>query len=95
MSSIGLRGPAYDLIKSYFIERKQFVYCNDALSDYEFIKYGVSQGSILGPILFFVIYINDLPNSTNDAHVTMYADDTSFIVTDNDLHALYSKLSRK
>ena len=92
LNNIGLRGPAYDLIKSYLTERKQFVFCTNIYSDYKLIEYGVPQGSILDPILFLV-YINDIINSTDNVHFTMYADDTSFIVTDNDLQALHFKLS--
>lgn len=50
--NIGLRGLVYELRKSYLTECKQFVFCNNVFSTYKYIKRGVPQGSILGPILY-------------------------------------------
>ena len=52
------------------------------------IKYGVPQGSILGPLLFF-LHINDLPPRTNtDSKLLLYADNASVFLTGNRLHDL-------
>ena len=57
-------------------DRTQRCHVNGHLSSSRSIKFGVPQGSIIGPLLFLV-YINDLPNCLNDDSSSMYADDTN------------------
>ena len=52
---------------------------NDQLSDWAPILAGVSQGSILGPLLF-LIWINDLPDNLKSL-IKLFADDTSLFST--------------
>ena len=71
----GINEMAYNLIKNYLENRKQFVQFDSYSSKMKSIDKGIPQGSILGPLLF-LIYINDIPNSSNFLNFLMYADDT-------------------
>ena len=54
--------------------RTQRVSVNGSLSTWGPITSGVPQGSVLGPLLYF-IYINDLPETIN-SRIKLFADDT-------------------
>jgi hypothetical protein len=50
------------------------------------VRYGVPQGSILGPLLF-ILYVSDVPHLTLSRTI-MYADDTSILNIGQDINKL-------
>ena len=88
----GICDVALKWIKSYFSCRQQFVQFNEVCSTTQTIKCGVPQGSILGP-LFFILYINDLPNASKLTQPFLFADDTSIFYSHSDLNKLHSTLN--
>ena len=66
--------------EDYLKNRVQSVRIGNTLSSSKEIKFGVPQGSILGPLLF-IIYVNDLPQYMNDVLLVQYADDTQILLT--------------
>ena len=70
----GIRGPTYNLLKSYLTNRIQYIQIGNIKSDPTSSDIGVPQGSMISTLLFLII-INDLGNST-DMTVLNFADDT-------------------
>ena len=79
LNRYGIRGKMWNWFQSYLSERELFVSVDGKSSNNYFLKYGVPQGSVLGPILF-LIYINDITNSSSKFDFSMFADDTSLIL---------------
>ena len=56
----GIRGNAnMFFFRSYLTNKRQYTAVNGVKSDFEYVKYGVPQWSVLVP-LFFWLYINDI-----------------------------------
>ena len=78
----GVTGCANNLLQSYLSGRSQIVEYNGHKSEKLFVTTGVPQGSVLGPLVFF-IYLNDLPLVSNVFNMVMYADDTTLFCNIN------------
>jgi hypothetical protein len=66
--------------ENYLSGRTQSVKINNITSESKNVKFGVPQGSILGPLLF-IIYINDIIKVLTNCIVVLYADDIQLLHT--------------
>ena len=87
-----IRGLANQWFKSYLSGRTQFTSVNGYASETRDMKYGVPQGSVLGPLLF-LIYINDLHNAIKFSTVHHFADDTNLLVSNSCIRKIQDQIN--
>ena len=78
LNHYGVRGISNDRFRSYLSDRTQLVFINGFNSDYNTVKYGVPQDSVLG-LLLFLIFINDLNIAIKNSKTFHFADDTCLL----------------
>jgi hypothetical protein len=92
----GVRGTALNWIESFILNRKRAVQIKNnskALkSDIKTLKYGIGQGTKMGPILF-LLYGMPLSVLTKYCLLIVYADDSNYKVTAKDNVELNNNIS--
>ena len=84
LQAYGIQGSTNQWFCSYLKHRTQTCLVNGNKSSKMYLRCGVPQGTILGPLLF-LLYINDLPNCLQHSQQRMYADDTSITFVGSDV----------
>ena len=74
LKTLGVRGKLSLWLLNFLSNRFQRVVMNGHMSSWAQMVSGVSQGSILGPLLF-ILYVNNIPD-LNETNVRIFADDT-------------------
>ena len=89
LTCYGIRGIANYWFASYLSNRRQYVTIGSIKSDDTLITHGVSQGSVLGPLLF-LLYINDFNKCSNVFDFHIFVDDTNLFYSNSNLAKLDS-----
>ena len=84
----GFTYESLNLINGYLTDRKHGTKINSSYNSFLDLLTGVTQGSILGPLLFN-IYVSDLFLFLDDDNVASYADNTTpYVMKENSLQVL-------
>lgn len=94
LKKCGISGTALSLLRSYLVGRHQKVQINDSLSESKELKFGVPQGSVLGPVLF-TVYVAGLSQMMEAHEVSYhcYADDTQIYFSIENASSSIEKLN--
>ena len=80
-------------VQSYLNDRIQFATINKCQSSKKYLKYGVPQGSVLGPLLF-ILFINDLQKYIEFSSPHNFVDGTNFIHADKPMKKINKYINR-
>ena len=92
LKNYDVRGNNLKSFESYRNNRKQFIAYNNKYASFQTVTCGVSQGSILGSLLF-LIYVNDLNKVSNILDPIMFADNTDFFYFHHQIKTLFETVN--
>ena len=93
LQACGISGDLHKLILNYLSGRKQYTEVNNQKSSTKPVNCGVPQGSLLGPRLY-TIQVNDLPESTSEGELSLFANDTNVYCIGTDIEEVIDTLNR-
>ena len=88
----GISDKLLSVLSGFLKDRKQKVTLNGQVSSWTGVNVGVPQGSILGSLLLFLVYINDLADGLS-SNVKLFADDTSLLSVIHDVDTCSNELN--
>ena len=94
LNAYGLHKEALNFIYNYLEGRKQGTKVNNSYSTWRDVKYGLPQGSILGPLLFN-IFIDDIFFFIEETKVANYADDNTVYCAEETIEMLKTTLEKE
>src|ERR1043165_1048042 len=94
LQNIGIRGINLCWFRNYLTNRQQLVASRGHLSKLRLIKFGVPQGSVLGPLLF-LLFINDLPNASPLVDFILFADDSNVFISHKTYEGLFQLVNQE
>ena len=91
LEAIGFLDNCIQWFQSYRNERIFFTEIENQLSDFGKVSCGVSQGSILGPLLF-LIYVNDMSQAVK-SNLFLHADNSCLMYQHRDVNEIEKQLN--